>query len=98
MSDRSKSTSYIKFFKRLNKLCMYQSFHTGFYTDDLTLSKDLKQWLKTNKLYDTCTYNCSVLLKDKMIKHTYLKEYISIEAIKPYINHLDECIHLRSGA
>ena len=93
-----KSISMITFFKRLNKVCMYPSFHTGFYTDGITLSKDLKDWLKANNLYDTCTYSCSVLLKDKMIKHTYLKEYISINELKSYLNYLDECIHLRSGA
>jgi len=93
-----KSLSFVIFNKRLNKVIMHPSHFTGFYCDDITLSNDLKHWLKTNKLYNACTTNTTILFKNKIYTTTELKAFISINDIKSYINYIDEAIHLKEGA
>ena len=70
------------FVYRLNKILEYPKHNTGFYTDDIELTKDLKHWLKQHNIYDTCTHTIHVLKGNKMIEKTYLKDFIASEDVK----------------
>ena len=75
-SHIERSISLIRFLERCNKVIRHPGFYTGIYTDGISLSKDLEAWLKTHDLFETCTYTIHVLKGSKMIKKTYLKDFI----------------------
>jgi len=91
-----KSKSVVVFNDRLNKVMTPELHHTGFYTDNLTLTTDLIQYLKTRYLYEHCTRVIHVLHKGTMIPQRELKPFISVTDIKTaYLNYIDEQIHLK---
>jgi len=90
--------SFNAFFKLYHKVLKNPSWYTGFYTDNIALSKDLIHWLKANNLFKACTQDSMVLKKDSIRVIMELKPFISLDDLKPHLNAIDEYINLKKEA
>jgi hypothetical protein len=71
----NKSKSLILFLYRYNKVTLNIGY-SGFYTEDITLTGDLENYLIYNGLYFRCTNRVTVLRRGEIKMVTVLKDYI----------------------
>ena len=77
----NKSKSLITFIYRYNKVTLNVGY-SGFYTDDITLTKDLVQYLTDKGIYGICTTVVTVLTANNEIYPIrVLKDYIPLSLL-----------------